>query len=230
MELIAIVPARGGSKRLPRKNLLPFAGVPLIERVVRTLSGCSLVSKVIVSTDDLEIADLAQSAGGLVPQLRSTDLSDDFTATAPVVLDALGWLDSTPKDEDLVLVAYPTSVFLDGTLIDRLVDRIAHQDVEHVFVAVELGCPIGRSWSRQGEIWRAFDPIEYFARSQDLPEAFSDAGQGYVSRKSAWQKLAQGVIPSSAAVVVDRWEAIDIDTESDFKLAETIFRATRSTS
>ena len=228
MSLIAIVPARGGSKRIPRKNLVPFMGVPMIERVVRMLVESVLVDRVVVSTDDPEIAVVARSSGAVVPKLRAKDLSDDFTMTAPVVLDALDWPDTSFGPADEVLVAYPTSIFLDDSLISKLLSRFRVNDVEHVFVAVGLGCPVGRSWSRKDEVWTVYNPSTFFERSQDLPEAFCDSGQGYLSRRSAWEKMASGVVPTSAAVVVDRWAAVDIDTESDFKLAEAVYRASRN--
>lgn len=222
---IAIIPARGGSKRIPRKNLFPFLGVPLVQRVTQTLAESNLFERIVVSTDDDEIAELATRSGAWVPRLRDSSLADDFTPTAPVVLDAIGWAASecgeAPRE---VFVTYPTSIFLRSELLLRLANRFRDGDAEHVFVATELGVPIGRTWRETEESWIPFDRSAFFARSQDLPKAFADCGQGYWSSPQAWEKLSRLEIPKSEAVVVNRWEAIDIDSVDDLRLAEIAFR------
>lgn len=228
MKPIAIVPARGGSKRIPRKNLQHFCGVPFVQRLVELLARCGVFERVLVSTDDIEIADAAERAGGWVPQLRDPSLAGDYVSTSSVVLDAMGWFRAAGTSEfDEVFVAYPTSVFLKENHILALAERFRSDDVEHVFLAAEIGVSVARSWVQRGSHWEPFDSDSYFRRSQDLPKSYADTGQGYWSTPMAWKKLAQNEIPKSGAVVVDRWEAIDIDTPEDLRLAELVWRATR---
>lgn len=223
---VAVVPARGGSKRIPKKNLQPFLGVPLVQRVVRTLVASGLFERVIVTTDDPEIADLSSRVGGWVPQLRDASLADDFTPTAPVILDAIRWIHSEGVEAQTeIFVAYPTSLFLRSELLISMADRYRQGDVEFVFIATELGVPIGRTWIESDELWTPFDRSTFFERSQDLPRAYADSGQGYWSNRTAWEKLAREEIPSSAAVVVPRWQAVDIDVLEDFRFAEVAFSA-----
>ena len=228
MGTVAVIPARGGSKRIPRKNLLHFLGVPLVQRVTQTLVESRLFERVVVSTDDSEIAELATRSGAWVPQLRDSSLADDFTPTAPVVLDAIGWFSSdTGVEPREVLVAYPTSLFLRGDMLLRLANRFRQGDLEHVFIATEIGVPIGRTWTEADEAWVPFDQSTFFDRSQDLPKAFADSGQGYWSSPQAWEKLARQEIPRSGAVVVNRWEAVDIDDPEDLELAEVVWKASQ---
>jgi len=228
MKPIAVVPARIGSKRIPKKNLAPFLGVPLVQRVVTVLVDSGLFERVVVSTDSSEIAALAESTGAWVPRLRRAELADDFTPTAPVVLDAIGWVEADiGLEPSSVMVAYPTSVFLNTSLLLNLNQRFIVGDVEHVFLASDIGVPLGRTWVVDGATWEPYDTSTFFHRSQDLPRAYADTGQGYWSSPVAWRKLSSNEIPKSGAVLVDRWEAIDIDAPEDLRLAELVWRATR---
>ena len=205
---------------MPRKNVALLGGVPLLVRVILALKESECFDAIIVSTDDLEIADVATSAGAEVPRLRDSSLADDFTATAPVVLDALSWLATTSQE---VFVTYPTAVFLDSSLISRLYDVFIRPDVEHAFFAAAVGAPVERTWKDDGLHWIPNRPDLFFARSQDLPRSYVDTGMGYWSTPDAWAELDRQQIPKSSALVVSRWDAVDIDTPEDLELVRELF-------
>lgn len=222
---VAVIPARGGSKRIPRKNIRPFHGVPLISRTIATLRDSGLFELVVVSTDDEEIAEIARQAGAEVPFIRSEELSDDHTPTVPVVVDAIerleqlgGW---TLGD---VCVAYPAAVFVtrDDLAAAREVMRASSAD--GVFCAAAHAAPILRSWRKTTDglaemIW----PEYTNTRSQDLEPAFFDTGQFYWWAEGTWKMRAAGHPVTTAMHTVERWRVQDIDDEEDWRAAELIF-------
>ena len=179
-QCLAVIPARGGSKRIPRKNIRPFHGVPLIVRPIETALASGLFRDVIVSTDDDEIATVAEQAGASVPFRRAASLSDDVTPLQPVVADAVvRYGELTGAEVTHVCLVYPAAVF---TLMEDLqagLERLVRLRVGSlVFSACSYPAPIQRSWREDDDgcaemIW----PEHRLTRSQDLPEAFYDCGQ-----------------------------------------------------
>lgn len=225
-DAVALLPARGGSKRVPRKNVRPFLGVPLIERTIGTVLETGIFRRVVVSTDDDEVAEVATAAGAEVPFRRRAELADDHTGTRPVVQHALRWLE---QDEgslpDLACLVYATAVL---TMPDDLVaarDQLVAGDMEFVFSAAAYPAPVHRAVRRRPDggcelLW----PEHVRTRSQDLPEAFHDVGQFYWGRSSAWLTTGSVFEARSALYEIPHWRVQDIDTHDDWKRAELLVR------
>lgn len=227
---VAIVPARGGSKRIHRKNIRPFHGVPLITRTIRTLVASGLFDRVIVSTDDDEIASVSLGAGAEVPFRRSPLLSDDHTSTVPVVVDAIERIQqASGVNLGQVCVAYPAAVFVSASDLVAARALMTANHAQTVFCAAAHAAPILRSWRRTDEglsemIW----PEHALTRSQDLDPAFYDTGQFYWWDEGTWQLQAAGKPVTTAMYVMERWRVQDIDDEEDWRAAEITFETLQS--
>lgn len=223
---MAIIPARGGSERIPRKNIRPFLGVPILARVVGTALESGQFSEVIVSTDDEEIAMVARSAGASVPFMRSADLADNHTGIAVVVADSLKRIGFT-GGADSVCVLFATAVLLtphDMSEATATFDEL--EGFDHLMGVCRHPAPIERAWRRTmtGSA-EMVDPSHRLTRTQDLPPTFYDTGQIYVSRPSAWTDLAIGVQPRTYLHELPATQVVDIDDESDWERAEQIARS-----
>jgi pseudaminic acid cytidylyltransferase len=211
---VAIVPARGGSKRIPRKNVRPFLGVPLIVRTLTTLVESGIFDRVVVSTDDDEIAEISEHAGAWVPFRRSADLSDDFTPTVPVIVDAINRIqDLTQRSVGEVLVAYPAAVFMTAEDLKSSLSMHRESGFDVTMSATTYPAPIFRAWRMLPDgsaemIW----PEHRITRSQDLEPAYHDAGQFYWWAPGVWQRLAAGDSVRYGMYVMPRWRVQDIDT------------------
>ncbi|MFJ2461383.1 pseudaminic acid cytidylyltransferase [Pseudomonas neuropathica] len=226
MSNVAIIPARGGSKRIPRKNLLPFDGVPMIVRSIRTALESGLFDQVVVSTDDAEIADVARAHGAQVPFLRPVDLADDFTGTAAVIVHALEQLPSF----DFACCIYATAPLLQVRYLREGLELLErHADKSFAFSVCDFGFPVQRALTldEQGAL-RALYPEFRNTRSQDLPKAFQDAGQFYWGRREAWLRGEVLYSPASLPVILPRHLVQDIDTAEDWKRAEYLYAALKA--
>jgi N-acylneuraminate cytidylyltransferase len=220
---VAIIPARGGSKRIPRKNLKPFDGVPMIARSIHTALDSGLFDQVVVSTDDEEIAELAQAHGAQVPFLRPAQLADDFTGTAAVIVHALQQL---PHFEYACCV-YATAPLLQARFLRQGLELLEqHPDKSFAFSVTDFGFPVQRALTldEQGAL-TALYPEFRNTRSQDLPAAFQDAGQFYWGRSGAWLRGEVLYSPASLPVILPRHLVQDIDTAEDWKRAEYLYAA-----
>lgn len=226
MNSVAIIPARGGSKRIPRKNLLPFDGVPMIVRSIRTALDSGLFEQVVVSTDDADIAELALAHGAQVPFLRPAELADDFTGTAAVVEHALQQLPAF----DYACCVYATAPLLQSRFLRQGLELLQqHPQKSFAFSVCSFGFPVQRALTLDGQgALTALYPEFRNTRSQDLPEAFQDAGQFYWGRSEAW--LRGEVLYSSASlpVILPRHLVQDIDTLEDWKRAEYLYAALKA--
>ncbi len=225
---IAVIPARGGSKRVPRKNLRFFAGRPMIAWPIDAALRSNVLDRVIVSTDDAEIAEVARNFGAEAPFLRPASLADDHTGTMSVVqhaLEALG-LDGASTGEALCL--YATAAAVTAEMIAAALSRLAADDVDYVFAAQAYPHPIERALRVDCE-GRAtmLQPEHRSTRTQDLQPAYHDAGQFYWGRMGAWLRATPLFSPRSIAFPVSRASVVDIDTEEDWRMAELIFGALR---
>ncbi|CAI8752366.1 Pseudaminic acid cytidylyltransferase [Pseudomonas sp. IT-232MI5] len=226
MSNVAIIPARGGSKRIPRKNLLPFDGVPMIVRSIRTALDSGLFEQVVVSTDDAEIADVARAHGAQAPFLRPADLADDFTGTAAVIVHALQQLPAF----DYACCVYATAPLLQARYLHQGLELLEqHPDRSFAFSVCSFGFPVQRALTLDGQ--GALSPLypEFRnTRSQDLPEAFQDAGQFYWGRSEAWLRGEVLYSPASLPVILPRHLVQDIDTLEDWKRAEYLYAALKA--
>ena len=226
MNCVAIIPARGGSKRIPRKNLKPFDGVPMIVLSIRTALDSGLFERVVVSTDDAEIADVARAHGADVPFLRPAELADDFAGTAPVIVHALQQL----PDFDYTCCVYATAPLLQVRYLRQGLELLEqHLDKSFAFSVCSFGFPVQRALTLDGQgALQALYPEFRNTRSQDLPEAYQDAGQFYWGRSDAWLRGEVIYSPTSLPVILPRHLVQDIDTLEDWKRAEYLYAALKS--
>lgn len=228
MSSVAIIPARGGSKRIPRKNLKLFDGVPMIVRSIETALTSRLFDEVVVSTDDEEIADMAQAHGAQVPFMRPASLADDFTGTAAVIAHALTELHE--RSFDFACCIYATAPLLQGRFLRQGYEALrTHPDKSYAFSVTGFGFPVQRALTldEQGALTPLY-PQFRDTRSQDLPEAFQDAGQFYWGRREAWLRGDVLFSPKSLPVVLPRHLVQDIDTPEDWKRAEYLYAALKA--
>lgn len=220
---VAILPARGGSKRIPRKNILDFFGLPAIGWPIRAALDSGEFDRVIVTTDDPEIAETSLSLGAEIPFLRDPNLADDFTGTTDVIRDAVAKLELDPFTP--VCCIYPTALFLRGADIAEGGKKLTSL-VNWVLSLGEYPTPIDRAYRNAGPNGSvvARNPEMMPARSQDLEPAFFDAGQFYWARASTWLDPNARVWDGAASVVLPPERCVDIDTPEDWRRAEQVFK------
>ena len=221
MSVIAVIPARGGSKRIPRKNAREFCGKPMIVWSIEAAQRSGLFDRVIVSTDDAEIKAISLRAGAEVPFDRPDSLSDDHTGTVAVVAHAVRHLMEQGERVQSVCCLYATAPFIRVEDLSAGYKTLVEGKWEFVFSAAEFAAPIWRSFeiSASGEV-RMFFPEHESRRSQDLPKAWHDAAQFYWGRAEAWTTRTAIFGPHSTAICLPRWRVHDIDTPEDWEAAE----------
>ena len=218
---IAVIPARGGSKRIPRKNIKLFFGKPMIAWSIEAANASGLFDRIIVSTDDIEIAEVAKQWGAEVPFTRPTVLADDFAGTVPVIAHATQWALDTGFDVTAVCCIYATAPFIRIDDLKEGWSELESGDWEYVFTATDFASPIFRSFEKTVEGGaQMFFPEHALTRSQDLPVALHDAGQFYWGRTSAWLQEKCDYDRYSKPLVIPRWRVQDIDTQDDWERAE----------
>lgn len=223
---VAIIPARGGSKRIPRKNIKLFHGKPMIAYSINAALQSGCFDKVIVSTDDHEIAAVAQEYGAEVPFIRPEDISDDYATTMDVMQHAITWCEEQGWEIDVVCCLYATAPFVTSAYLVEGLQRLEKDNAEFVFSAATFSFPIQRAikLSDTGAV-SMFEPSKEQVRSQDLEEAYHDAGQFYWGRKAAFLERKSIFAPHSRVVLLPRSRVQDIDTLEDWEFAEALFSA-----
>ena len=220
---VAIIPARGGSKRIPRKNIKLFHGKPLIAYSIETAIKSNLFDKVIVSTDDEEIAQISKKYGATVPFLRPKKLSDDFTGTGAVVNHTLEYLKSVGENYDFVCTIYATAPFLDEKYLIEGFEKLKNSNAKNAFSCTSMPFPIQRTFKiTENQRCEMFWPENFMKRSQDLEEAYQDAGQFYwtnLNIKSDEITFGKDSIP----IILPRYLVQDIDTLEDWQRAEIMY-------
>ena len=227
---IGVIPARGGSKRIPRKNILPFAGKPIIAWTIEAALQSGLFDRLIVSTDDDEVANVALEYGAEVPFRRPAELSDDHTGIIEVVQHAISWFADNGFDVDYVCCMLATAPFLQSGTLSQALQELVESDASYAFSVTAFPFPIQRairinSDNRVEAIW----PENIPRRSQDLEEAFHDAGQFYWGTREAFASGEPIFASGSVPVRLPRHLVQDIDTFEDWKRAELMFEALRRT-
>lgn len=221
---VAIIPARGGSKRIPRKNIKDFHGKPLIAYSIQTALESKLFDKVIVTTDDEEIAEIAKKYGAEVPFIRPKELSDDFSGTADVIEHALKWLKDNGETFDYVCTIYATAPLLQAKYLIEGYNALKNSSAVNAFSATSMPFPIQRTFKINGDgRCEMFTPEHYKTRSQDLEEAYQDAGQFYwtkTDRQSDEIMFGKESIP----IILPRYLVQDIDTPEDWQRAEVMYK------
>ena len=225
MKSLAIIPARGGSKRVPRKNIKQFSGIPIIAWSIKAAISSRCFDKIIVSTDDKEIADIAKSYGAKIPFIRPEDLADDYAKTGDVISHAIRYEESEGNDYDYACCIYPTAPFLKEESIQIGFEMIQKGLHNYVFSATSYTFPVQRGFSFDSNSGlQMLFPNHENTRSQDLSEIFHDAGQFYWAQSKTWIDDLPIFDKSSFPLILPRDEVIDIDTEEDFKEAELKFK------
>jgi pseudaminic acid cytidylyltransferase len=223
---LAVIPARGGSKRIPRKNIKPFAGLPMIAWSIRAAIDSECFDRIVVSTDDDEIAQVARNYGAECPFVRPPELSDDHTGTIPVVAHAIAWHNEQGYAVTDVCCLYATAPFMQAQDIKRGLDILSSGNADYAFAVTTYAFPIQRAIriTDQQRV-QMFQPEHFNTRSQDLEEAWHDAGQFYWGRANAW--LAQQPVFSEAAapIIIPRHRVQDIDTSEDWQRAEWMHKS-----
>lgn len=220
---IAVIPARGGSKRIPRKNIKGFCGKPMIAWSIEAAKASGLFDRIIVSTDDAEIAEVAKQWGAEVPFMRPPELSDDYAGTTEVVAHAAQWALKQGFDVDAVCCIYATAPFIQADDLKRGLLALESGEWSYAFTVTDFAAPIFRSFKQNSDGGIEMFYPEYFStRSQDLPTALHDAGQFYWGRPSAWIEGRRIFDRHSIPVVIPRWRVQDIDTQEDWERAEIV--------
>ena len=221
---LAVIPARGGSKRIPRKNILDFCGKPMIAWSIEAAVASDCFDRVVVSTDDDEIAAIAKAAGAEIPFMRPPELADDHTPTVPVVAHAIESMQRAGMQPSDVCCIYATAPFIKSTDLSRSLIRLREGDTDFAFSATSFPHPIQRAFrlSPDGHV-TMLQPEHALARSQDLVETYHDAGQFYWGSAKAWLFSTPLLGANSVAVVLPRHRVQDIDTPEDWLRAEALY-------
>jgi len=219
---IAIIPARGGSKRIPRKNIKEFNGKPMIAHAILAAKLSRLFDHIIVSTDDEEIAIISQEWGAETPFLRPAELANDYAATIPVIDHGIRFCRDLGWDFDYVCCIYPCVPFIQIEDLLSTYARLIESKFDYCFPVTEFPSAIQRALKRKGDgTMQPFYPKFEQTRTQDLETAFYDAGQFYWGRTEAW--LSNSLLHSGGiGYPIPRWRIVDIDTKDDWAYAEKI--------
>lgn len=221
---VAIIPARGGSKRIPRKNIRVFAGKPMIAHSIDVARAAGVFDRIVVSTDDQEIAAVARDVGADVPFTRPPELSDDFSGTHDVTGHAVRWLIDHGSPVAYACCIYATAPFVRPDDLRSGLEQLIEGRWVSVIAATTFAHPVFRAFVRtpSGGLRMLF-PDHYRTRSQDLPEALHDAGQFYWAPADVWTGPSPGFSERTGVVVLPRWRVQDIDSEEDWARAEIIW-------
>lgn len=221
---IAIIPARGGSKRLPRKNIRLFHGKPILQWVIEAAASAECFSSIVVSTDDTEIASIARANGALVPFVRPPELSDEHTPTVRVISHALKAMHEHGASYEAACCIYPTAVFASVAALRKGLSLLKESGCNYVMPVVPYPHPIERALriKPDGDL-SMDDPHQVATRSQDLEPSFHDVGQFYWGLSEAWTTEQPILSGKTKAIILERTEAHDIDNEEDWRIAEQLF-------
>lgn len=226
---LAVIPARGGSKRIPGKNIKQFLGRPVIAYSINAARESKVFDRIIVSTDSTEIAEVARQYGADTPFLRPPELSDDHSPTIPVVRHAIDWVCEHHQQVDSVCCIYATAPLVQAECIRRGLEILRDTKNEFAISVTRFGFPIFRALKLENGGMQLFWPEHNMTRSQDLPDAYHDAGQFYWGTPDAYRRHDGFFLARVAPVILPRYLVQDIDTAEDWTRAEHMFRAINGT-
>jgi pseudaminic acid cytidylyltransferase len=221
---VAIITARGGSKRIPRKNIRDFLGKPIIAYSISAALEAGCFDEIMVSTDDEEIAEVAKKYGAVVPFFRSAERSDDFATTTDVLLEVLTSYGEIGKFFELACCLYPTAPFVTAEKLRTGYTTLLEHDASSAFPVVRFGYPIQRALKIENDFLHMIWPENISARSQDLMPAYHDTGQFYWFNVKRFLESKQLFSSRTVPIIVSESEVQDIDTEEDWKIAEMKYR------
>jgi pseudaminic acid cytidylyltransferase len=222
---VAVVPARAGSKRIPHKNIKPFAGKPMIAHSIAALQSAGVFDRIIVSTDSDQIAKIAQEFGAETPFMRPRELADDFVPTAPILTHALNFLTESGYPVAYLCCLYATAPLVQPQYIRQGYQLIREKKVGSVFSVTSFDFPIFRALkiTDSGQL-EMFWPEHELTRSQDLPQAYHDAGQFYWVDARRFREVPKLYTKDAMPVILPRYLVQDIDTEEDWTRAELMYK------
>ena len=227
---ICVIPARGGSKRIPRKNIKEFNGKPIIAYSIEAALKSNCFSQVIVSTDDDEISEVAKKYGALVPFVRPDELSNDYAGTIPVIKHAIEWMEDNNNYIENVCCLYATAPFIQSKIISKAYHQLQDSNSDYCFSVTSFSFPIQRAIKIvQGDKVNMFYPEHFNTRSQDLEEAYHDAGQFYWGKAQAFKDESPLFSEVATPYVLPRYLVQDIDTMEDWIRAETMYKVLQET-
>lgn len=225
---LAVIPARGGSKRIPRKNIRDFCGKPIVAYSIQAAQQSGCFDKIIVSTDDEEIAAVARLYGAEIPFMRPAELANDYAGTIPVVNHAIQWYAKLGGAPDAVCCIYATAPFITAEDLRTGYETLIAASSEYAFSVTSFPFPIQRAIKlTAGGRLAMFHPEYLNTRSQDLEESYHDAGQFYWGRSTAFLRQLPIFSEAAAPVLLPRYRVQDIDTLEDWRRAELMFRILR---
>ena len=224
MSNICIIPARGGSKRIPRKNIKGFLGKPIIAYSIETAIDSGLFDEVMVSTDDTEIADIAKKYGAKVPYMRSAKNSDDFATTFDVIKEVINYYKDQSIEFDNLCCLYSCAPFVNPKVLLRAFNQLTKKKFDTVFPIIPFSFPIQRALRvKQGKVSMILED-NLNIRSQDLEKSFHDAGQFYWCNTKRLLSSEKLITPNSGGIEISELDAQDIDNQMDWYLAELKFQ------
>lgn len=223
MKNLCIIPARGGSKRIPRKNIKDFLGKPIIAYSIEAALKSGIFEEVMVSTDDEEIAAIALQYGAKVPFMRSPETSNDYATTADVINEVL--VNYSVKDEEFETVTclYSTAPFVTSKRIEEAMRKL-NDNIDSVFTMVQYSYPPQRALHEINGLVAMIHPEHKLSRSQDLEPIYHDAGQFYISTVQSFRKVNGFWGKNTAGIVLSELEVQDLDTPTDWALAEMKYK------
>ena len=225
MKCLAIIPARGGSKRIPHKNIKPFLGRPIIAYSIEAALGTGLFEEVMVSTDDVEIAEIARQEGASVPFLRSMENANDYATLADVLVEVINAYKGRGDEFDLICCLLPTAPLISSEDVRSAYDQLVMSTFDSICPVVAFSYPILRSLSIDEKGNLNMNWPEYrFSRSQDLRPAYHDSGTFYWIKTSSLLKDKKLLSENGTAIVLDEFRVQDIDTDTDWALAEMKYK------
>ena len=220
MANVAIITARGGSKRIPRKIIKLFRGKPIIAYSIETALNSGLFDYVMVSTDDAEIAALAKQFGAQVPFIRSKQNADDYTGTADVALEVLNELQKIGKQFENACCIYPTAPFISKETLNESYQLLIEKKMDSVFPVCAFSYPIQRALEINDSKTTMVNPENLTKRSQDLQPRYHDAGQFYWMNVQAFLNKKKVFTENTGSIILNELQVQDIDSKTDWKLAE----------
>ena len=222
--IIAIIPARGGSKRIPKKNIKDFLGKPIISYSITAALKSKLFDEIMASTDDMQIAEISKSLGAKVPFMRSKENSNDYAGTSDVILEVLDKYKENGNIFDYCCCIYPTAPFITPEKLKKSFELFKLKEYDSLFPVVKYSYPIQRSYKFLNDKISMVWPENYSKRSQDLEQIYHDAGQFYWLKLEEFIKKKQIYTDNTGTIILSELEVQDIDSEEDWKLAEMKFK------
>ncbi len=224
MKALAVITARGGSKRIPRKNIKEFCGQPIITYSIKAALESGVFEEVMVSTDDDEIAEIAKEAGAQVPFMRSEENANDFATTADVIAEVLDSYKQCGKEFDAVCCIYPTAPFVTAEKLKNAMQLLTEKEADSVLPVVRFSFPPQRSVIMEDGFMKFKWPEHALTRSQDLEPFYHDAGQFYCLNTNSFGEQKKMVMEKTVPIEMPDLEVQDIDTEEDWQIAEVKYK------